>query len=234
MKRRQFNRALGGLSALLVLASWQQAHALTIGKISNAQATQGLKAALEKGAVAAVGLLGRSDGFLGHPKVRIELPGYLNDAARLMKTLGQGQRVDELVTSMNRAAEAAVPMSKALLVDAVKSMTVGDAKKILTGGDTAVTDFFANKTRTPLGKKFLPVVTQATAKVGLARRYNAVVTQAAGLGLVQAQDANIEQYVTRKTLDGLYAVIGDEEKKIRSNPLGQSSELIKTVFGALR
>ena len=140
--------------ALLVLAATRQALALSLADLSNQDASAGVKAALEKGALAAVGLLGRSGGFLDNPKVRIPLPGYLEDAARLLKMTGQGKRVDELVTSMNRAAEAAVPLGQDLLVGAVKSMSVSDAKKILTGGDNAVTTFFADKTRAPLGEKF--------------------------------------------------------------------------------
>jgi TRAP-type mannitol/chloroaromatic compound transport system substrate-binding protein len=204
MDRRQFNSIPLPLMATLVLWTHQQAHALSVGDLTNAEASQGLKTALEKGALAAVNLLGQPDGFLGNPKVRIPLPGYLEDAAKLMKTLGQGRRIDELVTAMNRAAETAVPMAKDLLVSAVKSMTVTDAKQILTGGDTSVTTFFADKTRAPLGVRFLPVVTQATAKVGLAAKYNQVAGKVANLGLLKKEDANIEQYVTGKTLDGLY------------------------------
>ena len=172
MQRRNFNQA--GLSALglLIWATCQQAHALSLGDLSNADASRGLKTALEKGALAAVSLLGRTDGFLGNPKVRIPLPGYLEDASKLLRNFGQGQHIDELVTAMNRAAEAAVPMGKDLLVGAVRSMNVNDAKNILTGGDTSVTQFFAENTRAPLGVKFLPVLIQATEKVGLANKYN--------------------------------------------------------------
>jgi hypothetical protein len=218
----------------LVLAATQRAHALSLGDLSNAEASQGLKAALEQGAVAAVGLLGKTDGFLGNPKVRIPLPGYLENAAGLLRSLGQGKRIDELVTSMNRAAETAVPMARDLLVGAVKSMNVNDAKKILSGGETSVTDFFAEKTREPLGVKFLPVVTQATEKVGLAEKYNRVASKAAGMGLVKQEDANIQHYVTGKTLDGLYLMIGDEEKKIRQDPVGTGSAVLQKVFGALK
>ena len=218
----------------LVLAATQRAHALSLGDLSNAEASQGLKAALEQGAVAAVGLLGKTDGFLGNPKVRIPLPGYLENAAGLLRSLGQGKRIDELVTSMNRAAETAVPMARDLLVGAVKSMNVSDAKKILSGGETSVTDFFAEKTREPLGVKFLPVVTQATEKVGLAEKYNRVASKAAGMGLVKKEDANIQHYVTGKTLDGLYLMIGDEEKKIRQDPVGTGSAVLQKVFGALK
>ncbi len=198
---------------------------------SDADAASGLRAALERGAVAAVGLLGRPDGFLGNPKVRIPLPGFLNDAAKLLKFTGQQGRIDELVTAMNRAAEAAVPEAKALLVAAVKGISVGDARRIVGGGDDSVTRFFADKTRAPLGERFLPIVTRETKKVDLAERFNAVAGKAEGLGLVKGDDANIERYVTKKALDGLYFMIGEEEKKIRSDPIGTGSALLARVFG---
>jgi hypothetical protein len=235
MQRRNFNQA--GLSALgiLVLATYEHAHALSLsdlGGISNAEAGSGLKTALEKGAIAAVGLLGKPDGFLGNPKVRIPLPGYLEDAAKLLRNFGQGKRIDELVTSMNRAAETAVPMARDMLVSAVKAMNVTDAKNILTGGETSVTSFFSEKTRSPLGVKFLPVVTQATEKVGLATKYNEFASKAAGFGLVKKENANIQQYVTGKSLDGLYLTIGEEEKKIRQNPAAAGSAILQKVFGS--
>jgi hypothetical protein len=234
MLRRQFNSASACALGALVLAAAQRAHALSINDLNNAEASQGLRTALEKGAVAAVSVLGRPDGFLTNPKVRIPLPGYLEDAAKLLRKLGQGQRIDELVTAMNRAAETAVPMASELLVGAVKSMNVSDAKKILTGGETSVTAFFAEKTRAPLAIKFLPVVTRATEKVGLAEKYNRVAGKAAGMGLVKKEDANIQHYVTSKTLDGLYVMIGEEEKKIRQDPIGTGSAVLKKVFGALK
>ncbi|MCY7306382.1 MAG: DUF4197 domain-containing protein [Rhodoferax sp.] len=234
MDRRQFTALSGRSLAALVLLAHAQARALSLGDLSNAEASQGLKMALEKGALAAVSLLGKTDGFLGNDKVRIRLPGFLEDAAKLLKSLGQGKRVDELLTSMNRAAEAAVPLARDLLVGAVKSMNVSDAKKILSGGNTSITSFFADKTREPLGVKFLPVVTKATEKVGLADKYNRVASKAQGMGLVKKEDANIQQYVTRKSLDGLYLMIGEEEKKIRQDPFGTGSAVLKKVFGALK
>lgn len=219
---------------VLLCATWQHAWALSLGDLSNADASSGLKAALSQGAQAAVSLLGRNDGFLGNPKVRIGLPGYLNDAAKVMKSLGQGKRIDELVTSINRAAEAAVPMGKDLLVGAVQKMTVTDAKNILSGGNTSVTDFFAEKTRVPLGERFLPVVNEATEKVGLTQQYNSFAAKAAGFGLLRKEDANLSQYVTGKTLDGLYLMIGEEEQKIRQDPAAAGSAIAKKVFGALR
>ncbi|UCU98697.1 DUF4197 domain-containing protein [Acidovorax radicis] len=232
MQRRHFHQA--SVMSALLCATWQQAWALSLGDLSNADASSGLKAALTQGAQAAVSLLGRNDGFLGNPKVRIGLPGYLDDAAKVMKSLGQGKRIDELVVSINRAAEAAVPMGKDLLVGAVQKMTVTDAKNILSGGNTSVTTFFAEKTRVPLGERFLPVVNEATEKVGLTQKYNSFASKAAGFGLLKKEDANLAQYVTGKTLDGLYLMIGEEEQKIRQDPAAAGSAIAKKVFGALR
>jgi hypothetical protein len=234
LRRRTFHHA--GLSAVgtLVLATWQQAHAISLADLSGADATSGVKAALGKGAEAAVALLGRPGGFLDNPQVRIPLPGYLEDAAKMLRKFGQGKRIDELVTTINRAAEAAVPMGKDLLVSAVQNMTVTDAKNILTGGDTSVTTFFAEKTRSPLGERFLPVVSQATEKVGLTQQYNSFAGKAASFGLMKKEDANLSQYVTGKTLDGLYLMIGEEEKKIRQNPMAAGSSILQKVFGSLK
>ena len=237
MQRRNFNQAGVSALGLLLLATCQQAQAISLGDlsgISNQEASSGLKTALEKGAIAAIALLGKTDGFLGNPKVRIPLPGYLEDASRLLKTFGQGARIDEFVTALNRAAEAAVPMGKELLVNAVRSMNVNDAKNILAGGETSVTSFFAEKTRAPLGLKFMPVVTKATETVGLANKYNEFAGKAASFGLVKKEDANIQQYVTGKTLDGLYLIIGEEEKKIRQDPVGTGSAILKKVFGSMK
>ena len=227
MQRRKFTSGLitvGGLWALAARAA----------DITESDAALGVRAALERGAVSAVGLLGRNGGFLNNPKVRIELPGYLNEAAKVLKYTGQQRRVDELVTAMNRAAEAAVPEAKALLVNAVKSMSVEDGRQILTGGDNSATQFFANKTRAPLSVKFLPIVTRATEKVSLADKYNKVAGQVASLGLVSKDEANIQSYITGKALDGLYLMIGEEERKIRQDPIGTGSAILKKVFGSLK
>ena len=229
MQRRQFMSATAALSAVGALPRIARAQ-----KFSESDAALGVREALERGATAAVATLGRSGGFLDNPKVRIPLPGVLNDAARLLKATGQGARVDELVTAMNRAAELAVPEAKTLLVSTVKSMSVEDARRIVSGGDNSVTQFFATKTRQPLGVKFLPIVTRTTERVRLADKYNAVASKAAGMGLVKPQDANIQQYVTGKALDGLYLMIGEEEKKIRRDPVGTGSAILKKVFGSLR
>lgn len=234
MDRRQFNSFSITAAALWTAASLHPAHALSLADLSNADASKGLKTALEKGALAAVGILGVQDGFLGNEKVRIPLPGYLEDAAKLLRTFGQGAKVDELITSMNRGAEAAVPMARDLLVKTVQGMTVNDAKTILGGGDTAVTQFFAEKTRSPLGVKFLPIVTKATEKVGLADKYNQLAGKASEVGLMKKEDANIQQYVTGKALDGLFFMISEEEKKIRQNPVAYGSTILTKVFGALK
>jgi len=228
MQRRKFTA--GTSSALLLWGLHGGARAA----ITESDAALGVRAALERGATAAVDLLGRTDGFLGNPKVRIPLPKVLNDAAKLLEATGQKKRVDELVTAMNRAAEAAMPEAKTLLVNAVRDMSVEDARQILTGGDDSVTRFFAAKTREPLSARFLPVVTKETQKVQLADKYNAVAGKAAGFGLIKKEDANIEQYVTAKALDGLYFMIGEEERKIRRDPVGTGSAILKQVFGSLK
>ena len=228
MQRREFMSGVlvPGLAGLW-LPAWAQVPGLT-----ETDAAGGVRAALERGASAAVNLLGRNGGFLDNPKVRIPLPGALQDAAKLLSATGQKKRVDELVTAMNRAAEAAVPEARTLLSDAVKSMSVDDALKIVRGSETAVTEFFVGKTREPLGVKFLPIVTRATEKVSLADKYNAVAGKAAGFGLVKREDANVQQYVTGKALDGLYLMIGEEERKIRKDPVGTGSAILKKVFGS--
>lgn len=234
MKRREF----GTFHLLFLTGLWLVPHtaanALSLSDITNTEASKGLKVALEKGALAAVKSLGQTNGFLGNDKVKIPLPGYLQDAAKLLRGLGQGARLDELIVAMNHAAEAAVPLARDMLVGAVKGMNVQDAKNILAGGETAVTQFFADKTRQPLGQKFLPVVTKTTARVNLAEKYNQIAGKAASMGLIKSGQATIEEYVTGKTLDGLYFMIGEEEKKIRQDPIGTGSTLLKKVFGALK
>jgi hypothetical protein len=231
MQRRSLSVALAAAPILLLPSA---ARAQGLASLSNADATQGVKAALESGALTAVRLLGVQDGFLANPKVHIPLPGALQDAARLLKAIGRQQQVEDLEIAINRAAENAVPLARNLLVNAVKTMSVTDAKNILSGGETSVTTFFADRTRTPLSAEFLPVVRKATAKVDLAGKYDRVAGKAAGLGLVKKEDASIDHYVTRKALDGLYLIIGEEEKKIRSNPLAAGSDILRKVFGALK
>jgi hypothetical protein len=221
---------LKGLAFCLLAAS---ASALGIADISNQDATKGIKGALDQGAASAVSKLGVPGGFLNNPKVKIPLPPALDEVAKVMRMMGRGKDADELVTTMNQAAEQAVPAAKELLVGAVKTMSVDDAKKILTGGDESVTQFFRTKTAAPLRIKFLPMVKQATDRVGLAQKYDQFAGQGAKLGILKGDSANIEQYVTDKTLDGLYLMIGEEERSIRQNPAAAASAIVTKVFGAL-
>jgi hypothetical protein len=234
MNRRKFNSLGPWLLGGLCIWPGGAAQALSLADLSQGEAVKALRAALERGARHAVSQLGQTNGFLGNERVRIPLPGQLNEAAQMLRTFGQGPRLDELVTTMNRAAEAAVPLAQRLLLAAVRGMGVSDAKNILNGGETSVTTFFADKTRVPLGQQFLPVVKRSTEKVGLAGQYNQIAGKAADLGWMNRQDASIEQYVTGKALEGLYFVIGEEERKIRRDPVGTGSALLGKVFGALK
>jgi len=227
-------RTLWLLSA--AIAGWvgAAAAAASLDKITNQDAIAGLKAALEKGSGAAVSLLGRTDGFFGNAAVKIPLPDSLKRYEKLMRGVGLGKYADELILTMNRAAEGAVPEAKALLVDAVKKMSVQDAKGILTGGDTAGTEYFKRTTSDPLRAKFLPIAQKATQKVQLAEKYNEYAEKGAKFGLVKKEHANLDQYVTQKALDGLFYVVAEEEKKIRKDPVKAGSDIIRKVFGALK
>ncbi len=205
-----------------------------LDRITNKEAVAGLKAALEKGSQQAVAALGRTDGFLANPKVKIPLPDSLTRAEALMRRVGMGKYADELVVSMNRAAEAAVPEARQLFVDSVRKMTVQDAKGILTGGETSGTEYFQRTTKDQLHSRFLPIVKRATEKVGLAQRYNEYAEKGATLGLVRKEQSNLDEYVTQKALDGLYLMVGEEEKRIRKDPLAAGASIIRKVFGALQ
>ncbi|MCS4292480.1 hypothetical protein M2375_000675 [Comamonas sp. BIGb0152] len=209
------------------------AFALSLSDLTNADASQGIKAALTQGAQVAVAQLGTSGGFFNNPQLRIPLPGYMGEAAKMMRRFGQGRYVDEVEQGINRAAELAVPMGKDVLLDAVQRMTLDDAKRVLSGGDHSVTSFFMDKTRQPLAQRFLPVVTQATGQVGVVQQYNQLVAKASSFG-VSSDVLDLNQYVTGKTLDGLYAVIAEQERAIRQNPLGSASAAVRKVFGSLR
>jgi hypothetical protein len=228
---RVISRAL--LPSMLCLALAAPAAGL-LDAVTQQDAVAGLKAALTQGAGNAIGKLGVADGFLGNPEVKIPLPGKLQDAQQLLQLVGLGPKADELVTTMNRAAEAAVPEAKTLLVDSVKQMSIQDAKSILTGGDDAGTQYFRRIASDKLRAKFLPIVKQSTDKLQVANQYNSLVGQASKLGLVDAKDASIENYVTGKTLDGLFLMMANEERAIRKDPVGQASKLLQKVFGAVK
>lgn len=204
-----------------------------VDALSSTDINAGLKEALTRGAETAVSQLGQKDGFFGNPKLKIPLPPTLQKAEKAMRMLGMGEQADELVLSMNRAAEAAVPEAKTLLVGAVKQMTLEDAKGILTGGQTSATDFFRSKTEATLTERFAPIVKTHTDKVGLAQQYNQYAGAAAQFNLIDKKQANVEQYVTQQALDRLYTVIGEKEAAIRANPMQAGSDLLKKVFGAV-
>jgi hypothetical protein len=222
---------LVGLLSCLVLGP---AFASGLGDLTNQDASRGIKGALAEGVSSAIVRLGVPGGFLNNPKVKIPLPPALDQLAKGMRLMGRGKDADELVVAMNRAAEEAVPEAKVLMLNAIKTMSIKDAKQILTGGDGSVTRFFKAKTAAPLAAKFLPIVKKATDRVGLARKYNQFAGAGARLGLVKGNAVNIETYVTQKALDGLYREIGDEEHSIRSNPAAAGRAIVAKVFGALR
>jgi hypothetical protein len=224
-------RSVFALLAGLLLAT--AANALSLADISRRDANGGLKEALTQGAAKAVDVLGRQDGFLGNPKVRIPLPESVQKVEGLMRGLGMGKQADELLTAMNRAAEAAVPQAKVLLVNSIRQMSVEDAKAILSGGEDSATQYFRRTTSGPLAEKFKPVVRKAIARVRLAEKYDEFAGKAAKFGLVSEQDAHLDNYVTQKALDGLYLMIAEEEKAIRKNPAEAVGKLAKKVFGAL-
>lgn len=221
------------LRAFVLLVICVPAWAAGLGNITDSEASGGLREALTQGAGRAVDMLGRKDGFLANKKVRIPLPDGLAQVEPVMRMAGRGKDFDSLVTTMNRAAEAAVPEAKTLLVDAVRQMSVEDARNILTGGDDSATRYFKSKTQARLAEKFLPVVKQSTERLALAEQYNKLAGQAASFGLVKSEDAQIEGYVTRKALDGLYLMIAEEEKAIRRNPMQAAGSLAQKVFGML-
>ncbi|MFV9685184.1 DUF4197 domain-containing protein [Pseudomonas sp. NY15367] len=207
--------------------------ALSLSDLTQQDASGGLKDALIQGAQVAVKQLGTPGGFSNNPDVRIELPGKLGKAAKTMKMMGMGAQVEQLEASMNKAAEAAVPQAQALLVDAVKKMTVADAKAILSGPQDSATQYLNKSSREQIRAKFLPIVKQATDQVGLAQQYNAFAGQAASFGVVDAKSSTVESYVTEQALDGLFEMIAKQEASIRQNPAAAATGLAKKVFGAL-
>jgi len=223
-------RFTGLCAGLMISAS---ALALSLSDLSQKDASGGLKDALTQGAQIAVKQLGKPGGFSNNPEVKIELPGKLGKVASKMKQFGMGAQVEQLETSMNQAAETAVVQAQPILIDAVKKMTVDDAKGILSGGQDSATQYLNKTSREQIRAKFLPIVKTATDKVGLAQKYNSFAGQAATLGVVDAKSANIENYVTEQALDGLFEMIGKQEETLRNNPAAAATSLAKKVFGTL-
>jgi len=210
------------------------AGAVTLQSLTDREAAAGLREALVVGSRRAVETLGRLDGYYGDPRVRIALPPRLMRAERALRTMGMGRQVDNFVMTMNRAAEEAVPEATALLVDAARKMSVQDAKGILTGGDDAATQYFRRTTSASLAERFLPIVKRATAQVKVAESYNRFAGSAASMGLIDKKDADIDQYITQKALDGLFLKMAEEEKAIRKDPVRAGTDLVKRVFGTVR
>ncbi len=198
---------------------------------SGADITQGLKEALRIGTENAVASTGRPDGFLGNPLIKILMPKKFQTVEKGLRIAGFGGQVDEFITSMNRAAEQATPKAKSIFVNAITSMTIDDAKQLLNGGDTAATDFFKAKTSDKLYSAFRPVVDNSMNQVGTVQRYNALLGQTQKLPLVKTQSLDVGDYVTNKSLDGLFLIVAQEEKKIRTNPAARVTDLLKNVFG---
>jgi hypothetical protein len=219
------------VTALLAVSA---AAAQSLASLSNQDAAAGLKDALVQGSAKAVGQLGAADGFLGNAQVKIPLPDSIKRVESGLRMVGMGRQADELVVSMNRAAEMAVKEATPVLTASIKKMSVQDAKAILTGGDDAATQYFRRTTSGELTQRFLPIVKKMTAKVQLAEQYNSLAGQAASFGLVKQEDANIDNYVTRKALDGLFLVIAEQERAIRKDPVGAASGMAQKVFGYLR
>ncbi|OMG53061.1 hypothetical protein BJN45_12555 [Azonexus hydrophilus] len=226
-------RCFSPVFALFIGLTAITAQAAPLDGISNADAGAGVREALAKGAEFAVSSLGQSNGFLGNSKVKIPLPGYLQKAESGLRMFGMGKQADQLVETMNHAAENAVAEAMPILSDAIRRMTLQDAKAILTGGDDSVTQYFQQSSTEKLTAKFLPIVKTATSKLQLAEQYNKFAGKAASVGLIDKKDADIDSYVTQKAMDGLFLMIAEEEKRLRSNPVAAGSALLKKIFGAL-
>ena len=198
--------------------------------LSNDKIIAGLKEALQVSTSKAVALTGRPDGFLKNAAIRILLPPKLQTVGRGMRMLGMGQQVDELEVGMNRAAEQAVPQAKQIFLTAVRRMTFDDARQILTGGDTAATEYFRRASSEDLTAAFSPIVDRSMKRVGVVQQYNRVLASAPGASALGGQ-FDLNRYVVGKTLDGLFLMLGNEEKSIRKDPAARTTALLREVFG---
>jgi hypothetical protein len=199
--------------------------------LSDSKIADGLKAALSKGTGTAVASTGRVDGYFKNEAIKILLPSYLQNLGKGMRMLGMGQQVDDLELSMNRAAEKAAPLAKPIFIDAITKMTFADARKILGGGDTAATDYFKKVTSSDLTAAFTPMVHQAMENEGVIKQFNQLLDSSPAGPYLGDETFNLDKYVVGKALDGLFYELGQEEKKIRTNPLAQTTALLKEVFG---
>jgi len=190
-----------------------------------------LKQALQVGTENAVRLTGKTDGYFTNKAIKILMPERLRTVERGLRTAGYGPEVDKLVLSLNRAAERAAPTAKKFFWDAIGEMTIDDAQRILNGTPTAATDYFKGKTSPSLRIAFRPIVEKAMNEVGTVRQYNELLGQAKALPFLKTEDYELDRYVVGKALDGLYYVVGEEERKIRSDPSARVTDLLKDVFG---
>jgi Protein of unknown function (DUF4197) len=208
----------------------------TAVKVSDTEISGGLKEALSKGVKFAVDSLGRENGYLDNARVKIPLPKSLQKLEKGLRLAGQGKSVDEFVGSMNHAAEKAVPVAIDVFVDAIKQMSFDDARKILfSGQDDSATQFFRRTSEETLRGKFRPIVEEFTEKTGVTNKYKAMIGKAGFAAQLLGKDAtDLDGYVTQKALDGLFLLVADEEKKIRENPIGRTTSLLRKVFGILK
>jgi hypothetical protein len=198
--------------------------------LSDSEIIQGLKQALEIGTENAVQQVSQLDGYFGNPAIRIPLPGVIQDAEKIVRLAGYGSELDELLLSMNRAAERAAPEAKAIFWDAIKKMSFSDAREILEGRDNEATLYFKDRTSKKLGKTFEPIVHTAMSEVGVTRAYQDLDAKVKDLPLVGDLSYDLDKYVTDGALDGLFHVVGEEERKIRQDPAARVTDLLKKVF----
>ncbi len=199
--------------------------------LSDAKIGSGLKEALKIGTENAVGFTGKTDGYFLNQAIKILMPEKLKTFEKGLRAVGYGPQVDEFVLSMNRAAEKAAPFAKQIFWDAIGEMTFEDVRKILSGNDTAATDYFKGKTTNPLTNVFKPIVSNAMNEVGVTRQYKELVGRYDSIPFVKKESFDLDQYVVSKALDGLFYMVGQEEKKIRKNPAARTTDLLKEVFG---
>ena len=200
--------------------------------LDNTQIASGLKEALSVGTKKAVTQVARPGGYLENAAIKILLPPNLRTAEKVLRAAGQGPKIDDFVASMNHAAESAAPEAAQIFGDAVKEMTIDDARKLLNGGNTAITDYFKSKTSTRLATAFRPHVEAAMSKNGVTEKYTALAGRAPKLPFMSSSTLDIDTYVVNKALDGLFYVLGQQEMQIRTNPAARSTELLKKVFGS--
>lgn len=201
------------------------------GGLSDSKIVAGLKEALEVGTGNAVNLTGRVDGYFANAAIKILLPRQLDTVGKGLRAVGQGRMVDEFVLSMNRAAEKAAPQARKIFVDALKQMTFTDARKILTGGDTAATEYFKDRTSDRIATAFRPIIEKSMDEVGATRQYKELIGRFQNIPFAKTQSLDIDNYVVGKALDGLFYMVGEEEKKIRKNPVARVSSILRDVFG---